>query len=271
MSKGIVWMIRMQVSAISNEESQEARNLLFPPEIPSRFTESPSRFTESQPWGSSSYTILDGSHISFNTKRAKVDILTNPHFGRMVFLDGCIQCAESDETIYHAGVAAKAVENSPNNILLIGGGEGAMAREIFKAAPHLRRLTMVDWDQEFVTHMRTNENFSKGAFENPKLHIVYMDVMEYFQHTSQLFDSIIVDLVDAVSEDELKWLASVCRKSLNILYHGKVLVNAGGSYKNMMKLVEYIRSGKDNLTFDYSVFAVPSFQQPWYLMSIGKY
>lgn len=268
----------MQVSAITTEEREEAYNLLFPLEAiskptdsPLRFTDSPLRFTESQPWGSTSYTIVEGSHTSFNTKRAKVDILTNPHFGRMVFLDGCIQCAESDEIIYHAGVAAKAVANSPSNILLIGGGEGAMAREIFKAAPHLRRLTMVDWDEEFVTHMRTKETFAKGAFENPKLHVVYMDVMEYFQHTTQLFDSIIVDLVDAVSEDELKWLATVCRKCLHILYHGKVLVNAGGSYKNMLKLVDYIRDCKDNLTFDYSVFTVPSFQQPWYLMAIGKY
>jgi predicted membrane-bound spermidine synthase len=119
--------------------------------------------------------------------------------------------------------------------------------------------------------MRTKENFSKGAFENPKLHLVCMDVMEYFGHTSQLFDSIIIDLVDAVSEDELKWLASVCKKAINSLYHGKVLVNAGGSYKNMMKLIDYIRDRNHNLTFDYSVFTVPSFQQPWYLMAIGKY
>jgi len=63
-------------------------------------------FEETQPWGKSTYIVLEGSAISFNTRRASINLITNPFFGRMLFIDGVLQSSTSDEEIYHKAITA---------------------------------------------------------------------------------------------------------------------------------------------------------------------
>ena len=109
-------------------------------------------FEETQPWGKTTYSVLEESAISFNTKRASINLITNPFFGRMLFIDGVLQSSTSDEEIYHKAITQHI--NPSGKILIAGGAEGACARELLKSSTPVLKVIMVDWDGELVEYMR---------------------------------------------------------------------------------------------------------------------
>lgn len=55
-------------------------------------------------------------------------------FGNMLFLDGMVMTSEKDEFVYHEMVAHVPLFTHPNpeNVLVVGGGDGGVIREILK-------------------------------------------------------------------------------------------------------------------------------------------
>lgn len=225
-----------------------------------------STYKEVQPWGETLYTVLNGSHCTFNTGRAKIDLITNPYYGRMLFIDGVLQSAESDEKIYHHELVNP--HKQPKHVLIAGGAEGALAKELFTLDSVLK-VVMVDWDEELVSHMK-NEPFAGAAFKDPRLSIVHEDIVEYLNTsntTEDTFDTILLDLLDPRTDAEIDWLINivlVCLKKWP-----NISMNAGGDIEIRNKIMSRLYA---TVPYDYyvsskSVF-VPSFQQKWYLIAI---
>ena len=61
-------------------------------------------------------------------------IFDNKLYGRTLFLDGILDVAEKDEFIYHEMIVHPILFSHPNpqNILIIGGGDGGVLREVLK-------------------------------------------------------------------------------------------------------------------------------------------
>ena len=220
---------------------------------------------ELQPWGSTRYEIVKGSHISFQTDKAQVDIITNPHFGRMLFIDGVLQSASADEAIYHEAIVAAVFLNKENpvKVLIAGGAEGAAAREVLKVGS-VSQVVMVDWDETLVNHMR-GEIFAGGAFRDPRLIVRHHDIVEYLDSCNELYDCIILDLLDPCTDAEINWLGLVFEKAYDLLMcGGNLVLNAGGNYE---KVQEFIRRYK---RCEVIKIFVPSFQEFWYLVRVSK-
>ena len=221
---------------------------------------------EKQPWGITKYSVNPGSHVILQTEKAKIDLITNPHFGRMLFIDNILQCAETDEHIYHQALVSLA--NPHRKVLILGGAEGATAREVFRF-PDVETVDMVDWDEALVAHMKT-ESFSKGAFQNPNLTIFYTDALEFLTTCQRVYHSIIIDLLDPQDSHETKWLSAICHLAFtHLAYGGTLSVNAGGDYKRACELVELV--SKDGM-YEYRMVDrfVPSFQESWYLIRFRR-
>jgi len=221
---------------------------------------------EKQPWGITKYIVKSGSHVILHTEKAKIDLITNPHFGRMLFIDNILQCAESDEHIYHEALVS--LGNPHGKVLILGGAEGATAREVFRF-PDVETADMVDWDQALVTHMKT-ESFSKGAFQNPNLTIFYTDALEFLTKCKKVYNSIIVDLLDPQDSHENQWLSAICHLAFtHLAYGGTLSVNAGGDYKRACELVALVSK---NGMYEYRMIDrfVPSFQESWYLIRFRR-
>ena len=218
---------------------------------------------EIQPWGSTRYEIIEGSHISFHTDKAKIDLITNPHFGRMLFIDGVLQSASADEAIYHEAIVGAAfIDRKPMRVLIAGGAEGAAAREVLKV-DSVSQVIMVDWDEALVNHMR-GEMFAGGAFEDTRLIVRHHDIVEYLDSCPELFDSVIIDLLDPCTDAEINWLGLVFEKAYNVLScGGQLVMNAGGNYEKVGKFTEK-RGGEVIKVF------VPSFQEVWHLIRVSK-
>jgi len=230
-------------------------------------------YEELQRWGLSTYDIIPDTHHSFKTKRAKIDIFTNCYFGRMLFIDGTLQSTESDEKIYHeaiVGLAAGSILRSTDaRVLIIGGSEGAVAREVLNLGDRVKEVVMVDWDYQLVMYMRTCENFHKGAFEDPRLKLVYLDISEHLSQDMTQYDAIILDLLDPELYREADWLAGIIKTCLQRLkLAGTIVCNAGGCRGMVNRIVDMIYKGSGKLHCSIHQISVPSFQEVWYLIKI---
>lgn len=222
-------------------------------------------FEELQPWGLTHYYAEKSSHISVKTDKAQVNIFTNPYFGRMLFIDGVLQSSEKDEKLYHQTLVTYC--ESKGRVLIAGGAEGATAREVLKG--NVSKVVMVDWDKDLVQLMR-GEVFCQGAFDNPLLEVIHEDIMKYLSGTCELYNSIIIDLLDPHTEDEIKWLSAVCVLATTRLKTGGTLVlNAGGNYDIMVRLI-HVLEDKSLCRTEYQTIFIPSFQELWYLIKICK-
>ena len=118
--------------------------------------------------------------------------------GVCISLDGDIQSCESDEKMYHEALVHPAMlaHPKPKTVLIMGGGEGATAREVL-AHKSVQKVVMVDIDEEFVELCKTHiPSWGEAAFSDPRLEVLYMDINEYLATCSEKFDIVIGDLID---------------------------------------------------------------------------
>ena len=125
-------------------------------------------------------------------------------FGRMLVLDGSPQSAVADEKIYHESLehpAGVLLRNPPEDILILGGGEGATAREALRYRS-VKTVLTVDIDEEVVNAARNYlDAMRKGVDEDLRNYIFIDDATEFLACTRQNFDLIVSDISDPEGEN----------------------------------------------------------------------
>ncbi len=118
--------------------------------------------------------------------------------GVCIALDGDIQSCASDEAIYHEALVHPAMLTHPNpkTVLIMGGGEGATAREVLRHNC-VERVIMVDIDREFVELCKRHiPSWGEEAFADARLDVHYQDIYQYLKTCRHIFDVVIGDLID---------------------------------------------------------------------------
>src|SRR3989344_966746 len=86
--------------------------------------------------GSSKRDLYKIDRLVYHCKSKLQDIMVfeNKKFGRILALDGIVQFSQSDEFIYHETAAHVTMlsHHNPKKVLIIGGGDGGILREIVK-------------------------------------------------------------------------------------------------------------------------------------------
>jgi spermidine synthase len=215
-------------------------------------------FIEKQSWGETHYEVVPGSHVSFQTERQKVDLISNPRFGRMLFLDGVLQSATMDEKIYHNQLTDLARLVSSKDVLIVGGSEGAVARDVCEYK-NIEHIDMVDWDEELVNYLWKTEWYNKDAFEDPRLSYIPQDILKYLDAPKRTYDTVILDLLDINTEEDYNFTQNILKKLKSCIKHGRttVVLNVGSS-----SALAQVFGGEVVEIF------VPSFQEPWYLVKL---
>ncbi|MBU2547242.1 MAG: polyamine aminopropyltransferase [Proteobacteria bacterium] len=137
-----------------------------------------------------------------------IHIIETEEFGRILFLDGVTQSAETDEFIYHEALVHPAMltHPAPGKVCIIGGAEGATLREVYRH-PGVRRAVMVDIDKQLVDLCREHlPEWSRGAFEDPRTELRFGDGRAYLEDTRERFDVILVDLSDPLVDSPAVYL-----------------------------------------------------------------
>lgn len=145
-----------------------------------------------------SITCLDNLY-SGKTKYQNVNIFNTKCWGKVLVLDGQIQSALRDEHRYHESLVQPAMlaHPEPKNVLIIGGGEGATAREVLKH-PTVQHCTMVDIDGELVELCeKLLPEWHQGSFADPRLELVIEDGIKFIEDSTETYDVIIIDVCDS--------------------------------------------------------------------------
>jgi len=217
------------------------------------------------------YLYYKNESVQMDTSKQSVDILQTKYWSKMLFLDGCLQSTTRDEVIYHNALVHPLLDTlvSKESILILGGGEGATAREVLRWTP-VKRVIMIEYDKELVECMKKHgSNWSRGAFQNNRLKVFYQDAWEFMKY-EQEYDGVIVDLTDPDCKKE-NWaeLLNSIMKSIKKTKGGFVM-NAGLYVPwNTSKLIEIVNLIKSicylNKEFKYYIYTVfvPSFNGEW--------
>lgn len=153
------------------------------------------------------------------TEHQHLIIFENESFGRVLALDGAIQLTAEDEFIYsemmaHVPIAAHGAVES---VLIVGGGDGAILREVVKHQT-VKSITMVEID-DFVVNLskRYLPDVSRGAFDDPRFQLFISDAADFIVDAKNRFDVIICDSTDPIGPGASLFTAefySNCRAAL---------------------------------------------------------
>lgn len=177
-------------------------------------------------------TAFRADHIFYeeNTGQQELVIFDNPTFGRMMTLDGATQVTTSDEFIYHEMMTHVPVlaHGNVKSLLIIGGGDGGILREATRHKS-IERLTMVEIDPAVTEFSKLHlPMVSDGAFDDPRLDLVFADGTKFVAETDQRFDVIIVDSTDPVGPGAVLFEEEFYRNAKRCLTPGGVLVTQNG-------------------------------------------
>jgi len=167
-------------------------------------------------------------------KGTRVEMISRPQWGLACYMNGEIQSCEADEAVYHETLVQPAMVHAtvpPRRVLILGGGEGATAREVLKW-PSVERVDMYEWDEEVTTLFRERyPQWAKGAWDDPRLVLHHQDVFSVFQggvYPPVPYDVIVVDLFEPTSEEGDRMWVLFTRLASNWLAEGGSLVMYAG-------------------------------------------
>jgi spermidine synthase len=121
--------------------------------------------------------------------------------GRILLMDNEIQFAEADEHRYHEMLVHPLIATAPDRslrVLILGGGDGLATREVLKWQDRIQSVTIVDYDQEFVSEVAKSylSRISDGSLDDKRVQIVHENALTFARNTQDSFDVIIIDLPD---------------------------------------------------------------------------
>ena len=169
-------------------------------------------------------------HYDSATDHQRIRVFENPTFGRIMTLDGVVQVTEADNFIYHEMLTHVPIlaHGGARRILIVGGGDGGMAREVLKH-DGIEQVTMVEIDSAVVDFCKTYlPSISAGAFEDPRLDLVIADGADFMRQNRDDYDVIIVDSTDPVGPGEVLFTDTFYGHAKARLAEGGILVTQNG-------------------------------------------
>ncbi len=129
----------------------------------------------------------------------EVDIFDSYEFGRVLLLDGLVMLTERDEFVYHEMITHIPLftHSNPENILIIGGGDGGTIREVIKHKT-VKKVTLVEIDKMVVDVSKKYLPFTANELDNSKVEICIEDGIKYVANHKNEFDIVIIDSTDPI-------------------------------------------------------------------------
>jgi len=162
-----------------------------------------------QEWGVSFHWKNAVIAESITTEKGTVfEMIHRPKWGMACYMNGEIQSCEVDEKVYHQAFVDPLMAHSenPRRVMIIGGGEGAMAREVLKW-PHVESVVMYEWDREVVECFKASyRQWANGAWEDSRLEIHYDDIFKVVvpgNYPIIPYDVILIDLFEPDGHPEI--------------------------------------------------------------------
>lgn len=128
----------------------------------------------------------------------KIEVIENEYSGKVLLLDGLVQTTERDEFYYHEMLVHPALitHPSPKDILIIGGGDGGVLKEILRYP--VERVWLVEIDSQVIGVSKNFFPWLSPALEDERVELVVADGKEFIHKLNRKFDVVLVDSSDPV-------------------------------------------------------------------------
>lgn len=131
-------------------------------------------------------------------------VIDTEQFGRMLVLDGMVMTTIKDEFVYHEMISHVALNTHPNpeNVLVIGGGDGGAIREVIKH-PKVKKTTLVEIDGRVVEVSKNLlPDIAVALMGNPKVEVLIDDGIAHIKNKENVYDVILVDSTEPIGPAE---------------------------------------------------------------------
>ena len=127
-------------------------------------------------------------------------VVTQNKRGFQLHLNGHLQFNSNDEYRYHEALVHPALSAAvdPENVLVLGGGDGLAVREILKY-PSVKSITLVDIDPGMTGMARDFQLLSElnaNSLSNSRVKVINEDAFVWISQTEQKFDCVVIDFPD---------------------------------------------------------------------------
>ncbi|XP_047972498.1 spermine synthase-like [Salvia hispanica] len=134
------------------------------------------------------------------SKYQEVLVFQSSAYGKVLVLDGIVQLTEKDECVYQEMITHLPLCSieSPQNVLVVGGGDGGVLREIARHSS-VKLIDICEIDQMVIDVSKKFFPELAIGFEDPRVHLHVGDAIEFLKQTPEgKYDAIIVDSSDPV-------------------------------------------------------------------------
>lgn len=143
------------------------------------------------------YTINRSLHKG-KTPFQNIELVDTNEFGTVLLLDGITQVAERGEFQYHEPMVHPAMccHPNPKRVLVIGGGDGGILREVLKY-PSVVNVHFAELDETVVRFSaKYLAKINGGAFADPRVTTSFGDGRAFVEEHPGEFDIVIMDMTD---------------------------------------------------------------------------
>jgi len=192
----------------------------------------------------------------------EIMVFKSKKYGNVLVLDGAIQATERDEFAYQEMITHLAMCSHvhPKSVLVIGGGDGGVLREIEKH-PSVERITICEIDKMVIQVAREYLPSMGIGFDDPRVTVHVGDGVEFMKGKHSEFDVIIVDSSDPVGPAEVLYTESFYRCMHDALTpNGVICTQAEYPFVQLDFVKGLVKMGKKVFKHcDYAVCSTPTF------------
>ncbi|OCH90753.1 saccharopine dehydrogenase [Obba rivulosa] len=120
-------------------------------------------------------------------------------YGNVLVLDGVIQCTERDEFSYQEMITHLPLASHPNpkKVLVIGGGDGGVVREVLKHDT-VEQVVLCDIDEAVIRVSKQYLPHMSALLNDPRVVVYVGDGFKFLADNTSTYDAIITDSSDPV-------------------------------------------------------------------------
>lgn len=140
---------------------------------------------------------IDKQLYGVQTDYQRIVVFDSQEFGKFIACDDSIVFSEKDEFIYDEMIVHVPMAVHPNvkNVLIIGGGDGGVAREL-SYYDEIERIDVVESDKTFVEICKEFFPDNAKGLDDKRVNIYYLDGLRFLRSKANEYDLIINDAID---------------------------------------------------------------------------
>ena len=184
------------------------------------------------------------------SKYQNIEIIYSGKYGNAMYLDGCFMLSERNQDYYH-DKCISLVPSSVKNILIIGGGDYAIASKL-ATQKRIKSIRIVEIDVEVINLSKKyfSKHFKLSEKNISKISLTVQDGIQFIRENTERFDCIIIDSTDPIDSSKVlisKSFLGGCFKALKS--SGTIIQQSGSPIKDTNHIINPLMKKYESVGF----------------------